>query len=133
MVGVKKRGRRMPYPGGGECLRDKALAVAHYALEKKAVCVKILDMSGIDCFCDFFIVAEAESSIKTIAIAEHIITRLGCFGIRPARREGLRDGQWVVLDYIDVIVHVFQSQARRFYDLERLWGDSKITEINDGK
>ncbi|MDD5504722.1 MAG: ribosome silencing factor [Candidatus Omnitrophica bacterium] len=133
MAGVKKDGRRKSRPGGFVCLRDKVLAAAHYALEKKADCVRVLDMSGIACFCDYFVVAEAESSTKVIAIAEHIIDSLACFGIRPLRREGFRDGQWIVLDYVDVVVHVFQHQARRFYDLERLWGDAKIIEINDDK
>lgn len=113
--------------------KEKALIVGRLALEKKAEDIKILDMRNVTFFCDYFVIAGAESFKKTTAIADHIIDSLDALGIRLLHKEGIRDGQWVILDYSDVIVHVFQEQARRFYDLERLWGDAKTITIKDRK
>jgi ribosome-associated protein len=113
--------------------REKAIAAGNSALEKKAEDVRVLDMRMITSFCDYFVIAGAESSKKTTAIADHIIDSLYMFGIRPARKEGRKEGRWVILDYSDVVIHVFQEEARRFYDLERLWGDARSIIIKDNK
>ena len=113
--------------------KEKALIISSLALEKKAEDIKVLDMRNVTSFCDYFVIAGAESFKKTTAIADHIIDSLNMLDVRLSHKEGIRDGQWVILDYSDVIVHVFQEQARWFYDLERLWGDAKTIAIKDGK
>jgi len=113
--------------------KEKALIISSLALEKKAEDVKILDMRDVTYFCDYFVIAGGESFKKTTAIADHIIDSLYAFGVRISHKEGAREGQWIILDYSDVIVHVFQEQARWFYDLERLWGDAKTIAVTDEK
>jgi ribosome-associated protein len=111
--------------------KGKALFISNLAVEKKAEDIKILDMRKITSFCDYFVIAGAESFKKTTAIANHIIDSLDTLGIRPLHNEGRKEGQWVILDYSDVVVHVFQDQVRRFYDLERLWGDAEKITIKE--
>jgi ribosome-associated protein len=113
--------------------KGKALFISNLALEKKAEDVKILDMRKISSFCNYFVLAGAESFKKTTAIANHVIDFLDMLDIRPAHKEGRKEGRRVILDYSDVVVHIFQEQVRRFYDLERLWGDAKKINIRGHK
>jgi ribosome-associated protein len=78
--------------------------------------------------CDYFVVTEAETVIQVRAITEAIIAALEEANVAYRRREGWEDARWVLLDYGDVVVHVFRKEEREFYDLERLWGDApKLT------
>ena len=94
------------------------------ALERKAHDVIVLDLRGICTATDFFVVATGNSDVQVKAIAEHVVDELKTEGSRPDHVEGLRGGRWVLLDYIDFVVHVFHPQARDFYQLENLWGDA---------
>lgn len=97
---------------------------ATLALERKATDVLALDLRGISTATDYFLLATGNSDIQVKAISEHIIEELKKEGVRPDHVEGLRGGRWVLIDYIDWVVHVFHPSARDFYQLEHLWGDA---------
>ena len=97
---------------------------AGLALELKAHDVAVLDLRGISSATDHFLLASGTSDVQVKAIADHITEELKKEGVRPAHVEGRQTGRWVLLDYIDLVVHVFHPQAREFYQLENLWGDA---------
>jgi ribosome-associated protein len=97
---------------------------ANLALELKADDVIVLDLRGISSATDHFLLASGRSDTQVKAIADHITDELKKEGVRPAHVEGKQTGRWVLLDYIDFVVHVFHPQAREFYQLENLWGDA---------
>lgn len=94
------------------------------AADRKATDMLVLDLRGISNATDFFFLACGTSDMHVRSIAEHVVEELKKEGVRPAHVEGLRTGRWVLLDYIDFVVHVFHPAAREFYQLERLWGDA---------
>jgi ribosome-associated protein len=94
------------------------------ARDRKARDLVVLDLRGISSATDFFFIATGNSDIHVRGIAEHIIEELKRQDVRPDHVEGLRSGRWVLIDYIDFVVHVFHPAARDFYQLERLWGDA---------
>lgn len=100
------------------------LRAAELALERKAHDVVALDLRGISSATDYFLVVSGNSDVQVKAIAEHIAEEMKKEGSRPDHVEGLRGGRWVLLDYIDFVVHVFHPHAREFYQLETLWGDA---------
>ena len=97
---------------------------ADLALENKGHGVLILDLRGISTATDYFVLASGTSDVQGKAIAEHLVDELKKENVRPAHVEGLSGGRWVLLDYIDFVVHVFHPQSRDFYQLENLWGDA---------
>lgn len=113
----------------GEDGMPLAERAAELALERKARDVVSLDLRGISSATDFFLLASGTSDVQVIAIAEHIIDTLREDGVRPNHVEGLQGGRWVLLDYIDVVIHVFHTEARDFYQLEELWGDAKRSDF----
>ncbi len=112
--------------------RKKALKISNLALEKKAEDIRILDMQKVAAFCDYFVIAGAGSSRQAGAIANHIEDSLAKQKIKLYHSEGKTNNHWILLDYVDVIVHIFHEDARRFYDLERLWGDAKQVKVSTG-
>ena len=104
---------------------------AQCALERKAFDVVVLDLRGISSATDWFVIASGSSDIHVRAIAEHIIEELKKDGERPGHVEGLETGRWVLVDYIDFVIHAFHPSAREFYQLESLWGDAPRHEIED--
>lgn len=107
-----------------EELTDELTRAADLARDRKARDLVILDLRGISGATDFFFIATGTSDIHVRGIAEHIMEELKKEGVRPDHVEGLRGGRWVLIDYIDFVVHVFHPAAREFYQLERLWGDA---------
>lgn len=97
--------------------------------EKKAVDPLVLDISEIASFATHFILCSGESSRQIQAIADGIELALKAAGVRPLHIEGYENAEWVLLDYGDLVVHVFSPRARQYYDLERLWRDGKAIEI----
>ena len=97
---------------------------AELALERKAQDVMVLDLTGISSATNHFLIASGTSDVQVKAIADHITDELKKEGHRPEHVEGRQTGRWVLLDYIDFVVHVFHPQAREFYQLENLWGDA---------
>lgn len=104
---------------------DAVIAAARAASDKKAEDIAILDVSRQLVITDHFLICSGANERQVHTIAEEIDTRLAreC-KLRPARREGVSDARWIVLDYIDFVVHVFHRQEREYYDLERLWADA---------
>ena len=94
------------------------------AADRKGVDMLVMDLRGISNATDFFLVVSGTSDMHVRSIAEHVIEELKKEGHRPSHVEGLRTGRWVLIDYIDFVVHVFHPAAREFYQLERLWGDA---------
>jgi ribosome-associated protein len=103
--------------------------VAEVALERKAQDVVSLDLRGISSATDFFLLATGTSDVHVKAIADHVLDELRKEGIRPNHVEGLQGGHWILIDYIDLVVHVFHPATREFYQLEELWGDAKRREF----
>lgn len=100
-------------------------------MSKKAFDVKILKLKDISSVCDYFVIASGDADVQIKAIADAIQDGLRDEGQKPMHREGLREGNWVLLDYVDVIVHIFYEPTRRFYALEKLWGDAPVEELID--
>ncbi|OPX87936.1 MAG: Ribosomal silencing factor RsfS [Pelotomaculum sp. PtaB.Bin104] len=99
------------------------------AEDKKAQDLIVLDISGISVIADYFVICSGRSATQVQAIAENIQEMLEKAGVNALRREGFREGNWVLLDYGDVIIHVFQEADRQFYKLERLWGDAQVVKV----
>jgi len=110
----------------GELLARRA---AELSLEKKCEEVKILDVGGLTSVADYFVIITADSERKAKAAAEHIIAELRGDGERPTHVEGMDSMHWILLDYFDVVVHIFMPEERRFYDLESLWSEAPIVSL----
>jgi ribosome-associated protein len=117
-------------PSGGDAPPELERA-AQLCLERKARDVSALDLRGISTATDWFLLATGNSDIQVKAIAEHVLEELRREGVRPNHVEGLQGGRWVLLDFVDWVVHVFHPQAREFYQLERLWGDAPLRTFDD--
>ncbi|MBU6282929.1 ribosome silencing factor [bacterium] len=104
-----------------DAIRALAETCAEAALDKKATDVVMLDVRGLTSLADWFVLASGRSDTQVRAIAESVEEACRGRERRPLCVEGLRHGQWVLLDYGDVVVHVFYGPVREFYDLERLW------------
>lgn len=104
---------------------------AELALTKKAENVVSLDLRGLSTSCDFFLICEGGSDVQVRAIAGGIKDGLKEEGQQVWHVEGMESKRWVLLDYVDVVVHVFDQETRKYYQLERLWGDAKIEEFRD--
>ncbi|MBE3588344.1 MAG: ribosome silencing factor [Thermoanaerobacteraceae bacterium] len=103
--------------------------VVKAAEDKKAQDITVLEISRISVIADYFVIMSGRSSTHVQAIAEKIMDALEERAGLVPRREGLREGQWVLLDYGDVVVHIFQESERQFYNLERLWGDARVVDV----
>ncbi|MBZ0270242.1 ribosome silencing factor [bacterium] len=104
---------------------------AHLALEKKARDILILDLHDLTSASDRFVVCSADSETQVKAVADHVLAGLAKHGVKAWHVEGLESRRWVLLDYVDVVVHVFYSETRDFYALETLWGDAPATRVDD--
>ncbi len=111
---------------------EKARAIAEAALDRGAEDVVALDVRGVASFADTFIVATGRSDRQVRAIADSIREALSAHGERPIGVEGYDEGRWVLIDFGDVIVHVFQAEVRAYYDLERLWSDADELQLKPG-
>ena len=107
-------------------LPSEVARAAELALDRKAQDVTLLDLRNLSSATDFFLIATGRSDTHVSAIADHMIDELKKEGVRPVGVEGLRGGRWVLVDYVDFVVHVFHPAAREFYQLERLWGDAPV-------
>lgn len=103
---------------------DTALLAAEAADGKKAFQILILDLRGLTTITDYFVICSAGNITQTGAIAEGIERALAIAGSRPSHIEGGAEATWVLMDYGDVVVHIFDEQTRAYYSLERLWGDA---------
>ena len=102
-------------------------------LEKKALDIKIIDVRNITTLTAFFVICRSESEPQTRAITDHIHDQMKANGMKAWHIEGYENLDWVLLDYINIVVHVFSRDSRDYYDLDRLWADGKITQVHDKK
>jgi len=107
---------------------ERALKCAEFALDKKGVDVKILEIAKISSIADYLVLATGMSDKQVQAIADSVRKGLKKFG-KALDIEGVREGKWVVIDYGDVLVHIFVDELRRYYDLDRLWGEAPLIDI----
>ena len=100
--------------------------VAEAALERNARSAAVLDLRGISDVTSFFVIATGDSDTHSRAISENILDRMRGAGYRPIGVEGLNQARWVLMDFVELIVHDYLNEMREFYQLERLWGDARI-------
>src|SRR6266550_2925486 len=103
------------------------------AWEKKALDLTVLDLRGIATFTDFFVIATGTNRRQVQAISDEVVEQLKHSGTRAARVEGYQNAEWILVDYGDFVVHVFDEKARRFYDLERLWREARRVDVSPEK
>ena len=108
-----------------------AKKIAQLALLKKARDVIIMDLRKVTDMADYFVVCSADSDTQVKAISDAVTDGTEKIGVEAWHREGLSQRQWVLLDYVDVVVHVFHQEARKFYGLEKLWGDARVEAVED--
>jgi len=118
--------RSKPQPETCETVLDERMCAAlHAASEKKAIEPVVLDLRDIASFTDYFMIVGGQNERQVQAISDEIYEQLKKAGETAARVEGYKTAEWILLDYGDFVVHVFEQKARQFYDLERLWRESK--------
>ena len=115
-----------------EPLDERVLMALNAASEKKALDLVILDLRPVATFTDFFVIATGANERQVQAISDEVYETLKKSGSPAARVEGYKTAEWILLDYGDFIVHVFEQKARQFFDLERLWRESKRVELPPG-
>jgi ribosome-associated protein len=119
------RARTHARPTGLDILRTAAAA----AVAKKAQKPLALDLRELDGVCDYFLIVSASSEVQVRAVAEAVEEKLREKGSRPWHIEGLEGRRWVLLDYVEVVVHVFHEKTREYYMLDRLWGDARSVDL----
>ncbi len=115
-----------PAGGSGGGARDALPFVAAALIDRKALDPIVLDLRGLTAAADYFVIVSGTSDAHVRGMAEHLMTALKPRGLVPHHVEGLTQGRWVLLDYVDFVVHVFHPELREFYQLERLWGDAPV-------
>jgi ribosome-associated protein len=104
--------------------QEVAVAAARAAATKQGADIAILDVHELIVITDFFVIASGSSDRQVKTIVDEVEKAVRGHGVRPVRREGESENRWVLLDYVDVVVHVFADEERDYYDLERLWRDA---------
>lgn len=111
-------------PAGIPESKDVAVVAARAAAAKQGADIAILDVHELIVITDFFVIASGSSDRQVKTIVDEVEKAVRERGVRPVRREGETENRWVLLDYVDVVVHVFAEEEREYYDLERLWRDA---------
>jgi ribosome-associated protein len=101
------------------------------ALDKKALDSVVLDLGELCSFTDYFLVCTGTSTRHNQSIADNVEETLKRHGVRPLHIEGYNEGEWILMDYVDFVVHIFSARAREFYDLERLWRAGKRRDAQE--
>lgn len=108
------------------------LKTAYKALDdKKAYDIKILDIKKISSIADYMIIADGTNKNQVQAMCDAVTEEMGKAGFLSKSIEGYSEGGWILLDYYDIIIHIFSDEARRFYDIERIWSDGKYVDISE--
>ena len=111
--------------------QNDAQRISELMLEKKAVNIIIIDVRKITTLTDFFVVCTSESEPQTRAITDHINQKMKEEGVRSWHIEGYEHLNWVLVDFVNIVVHIFSKETREYYEFERLWADGKITHVKD--
>jgi len=110
--------------------QERVLLCVNALLQRKAKDIKILNVKSVSSFTDYFIICSGGSDRQVEALSEAVREHMKKSGIMPLGVEGAKIGRWVLMDYVDVIVHIFYAPVREFYDLERLWPDIPIMNVD---
>ena len=111
-------------------MMNEELKIAVAAVEsKKGIDIVVLDISSVATFADYFLICSGDSSRQIQAIADEVEMKLAARGFKPSHIEGYAHAEWILLDYLDLVIHIFSKQARAYYDLERLWRDAKTLDL----
>ena len=114
-----------------EISQEEKLKTIVKALDsKRAEDIQVIGIGDLTIVADYFVIANGTSTTQTKALAEEVEFKLDELGIIPARTEGYQGSSWIVLDYGDIVVHVFYKETRNYYNLERLWSDGKQIDIS---
>ena len=108
-----------------------AKMIGELILDKKGSNIKILDVRELTSLTEFFIICTSDSAPKTRAITNHIKEKLKEHNIKPWHLEGLEKMEWVLLDYVNIVINIFNPEMRDYYNIERLWSDAKKIEITE--
>ena len=107
------------------CLACKAMD------EKKAIDIKVIDIHEVSVIADYFVIASGSNLNQVQAMVDNVEEQLGRAGYEPKQVEGTRGSNWILMDYGDLIIHVFDEENRLFYDLERIWRDGKEVDVEE--
>lgn len=136
---TKNAKQTKPEPGfqdsfSEESLNSKALAetASQALLEKKGEDIKILDVRGLTTLADFFVICHATTDVQIRALANGVIEKSKeDLDERAWQKEGMESRRWVILDYVNVVVHIFNKEQREFYGFEKMWNDATVTTVDD--
>src|SRR5438552_18841984 len=109
-------------------MKTELAQVVDVLVDRKAVDPVVLDLRGVSGATGYFVIVSGTSNAHVRGMADHLVTALARKGLKPHHVEGLAQGRWVLLDYVDFVVHVFHPELREFYQLERLWGDAPVVD-----
>ncbi len=109
--------------------QEKLRAIVQTLDKKKAEDIQVLGITELTILADYFVIVNGTSTTHTKSLADEVEFQLGKLGVKPERVEGYQSANWIILDYADVVVHVFYKEVRDFYSLERLWSDAKHLDI----
>lgn len=116
-------------PAAAAEVEARARRIAGLLQDKKGIDVVLLDLRAVTDTADFFVLCSGTSDLHIKALAEEVCDKLGAQGQGPWHVEGFESRRWVLLDFVDIVVHIFRHEVRAFYALERLWGDAVRTEL----
>ena len=117
-----------------DALRQRAIEIARLALDKKASSVVVLDMSGLVYYTDYFVICTAGNVTHAGALADHVEEGMRkAHRLRPIGVEGRQHAHWVLMDYGDVVVHIFEKETREHYELEKLWLDAPEVAVEEAQ
>ena len=111
--------------------KQMALLVCRALDEKKGRDIKVIDIHDVSVIADYFVIASGSNQNQVQAMVDNVEEQLGRAGFEPKQVEGVRNSSWILMDYGDVIVHVFDEENRLFYDLERIWRDGKTLDMEE--
>jgi ribosome-associated protein len=121
----------MSVPAQSEVLSGEALVerIVSVASDRKAIDIRVLDVRGMVGYTDYFVICSGNTERQTKAIHDAVHASLKASGVLPRRVEGAREARWVLMDYLDAVVHIFTPDAREFYRLEQLWGEAPSRQV----
>ena len=105
--------------------------IVEFADNKKAKNIKVLELKGLTTLTDYFVICEGGSSTQVKAIADEVEEKLSELGVEPYGKEGFSMADWILMDYSDVVLHVFTPDSREFFNIEHLWADAKEVDISE--
>lgn len=109
--------------------KDLAVEILNFLYAKKGHNLKMLHVTDQTVITDYFVICTGNSNTQIKALADEVDYKTGLMGIKPKSIEGFREATWIVMDYSSVIVHIFNRESREFYNLEKLWNDSEVIDI----